>query len=80
MYRVDDVCSAKSLMKIRKSSGPNTELWDTPGFTAAASDSDISPSRRTYILESNQMISNFFKVINETSGTLFKLYVMVDFA
>ena len=39
---VDDVWSAKSLMKIRKSRGPNTEPWGTPDFTAA--ESDISPS------------------------------------
>ena len=39
---VDDVCSAKSLLKIRKSSGPNTEPCGTPDFTAAAS--DVSPS------------------------------------
>ena len=42
---VDDVCSSKSLMKIRKSSGPDTEPWGTPDFTAAAS--DVSPSTTT---------------------------------
>ena len=42
---VDDVCSAKSLMKIIKGSGPNTEPCGTPDFTAAAS--DVSPSTST---------------------------------
>ena len=42
---VDDVCSAKSLIRIRKSSSPNTEPCSTPDFTAAAS--DVSPSTTT---------------------------------
>ena len=41
----DDVCSAKSVMKIGKSSGPNTEPCGTPDFIAAAS--DVSPSTTT---------------------------------
>ena len=32
------------------------------------------------IIQLNISFSSFFEVINKTSGTLFKLYVMVDFA
>ena len=32
------------------------------------------------IIQLSISFSSFFEVINKTSGTLFKLYVMVDFA
>ena len=42
---VDVVCSARSLMKIRKSSGPSTDPCGTPDFTDAGP--DVSPSTTT---------------------------------
>ena len=42
---VDVVCSARSLMKIRKSSGPSTNLCGTPDFTDAGP--NVSPSTTT---------------------------------
>ena len=42
---VDFVCSARSLMKIRKSSGPSTNPFGTPDFTDT--DPDVSSSTIT---------------------------------
>ena len=41
---VDVVCSARSLMKIRKSSGPSTDPCGTPDYTDAGP--DVSPSTK----------------------------------
>ena len=60
---VDDECSVKSLMKIRKSSGPNTEPWGTPDFTSAAS--DISPFTTTLCVHpSKNDVIQFCKTLN----------------
>ena len=42
---VEFVCSARSLMKIRKSRGPSTDPCGTPDFTDAGP--DVSPSTTT---------------------------------
>ena len=45
---VDVVCSARSLMKIRKNSGPSTDPCGTPDFTDAGL--DVSPSTTTVVV------------------------------
>ena len=43
---VDDVCSARSLMKSRNNKGPRTEPWGTQDFTGDGSED--APSTTTF--------------------------------